>query len=234
MSCGLFLVEKDEVVLNHPKQKSMHFGHRTRLLSQIEKGGFDKLSEVNQLEFLLSLIIPQKDVNPISHKLIEKFNSLNNILSLSTIELYKSGIVSYKTADRLIEINRLKNIFESKFLKTDLSLSTIGSVANYIKNLFLCASCKCVVLFLDDSEIPIKQLELNVFNAETMLAIISKQFDILPCKFAICTKEQDASFYSSFKTQCIEFGAKLIDIFVIKQDETIFSVEFNQTILNIK
>lgn len=66
---------------------AMHEGHRDRLKSRFRKEGLGGFEELYVLELLLFYCIPRRDTNPIAHNLLEKFGTLNRVLSASPEEL---------------------------------------------------------------------------------------------------------------------------------------------------
>ena len=74
-------------------EKHMHKGHRSRLKAKFSRVGLNGFEDHEVLEFLLTFAIPQKDVNPLAHELINCFGSLNAVLDASVKDLEKvSGI----------------------------------------------------------------------------------------------------------------------------------------------
>ena len=69
------------------KNGNIHKDHRSRLKNQFVQNGIDALTDVQKLELLLFYAIPQKDTNPISHKLINEFGSLSSVMSAGFHEL---------------------------------------------------------------------------------------------------------------------------------------------------
>ncbi len=67
----------------------MHNGHRLRLKSKFSRVGLKGFEDHEVLEFLLTFAIPQKDVNPLAHELINRFGSLNDVLDAPIDELQK-------------------------------------------------------------------------------------------------------------------------------------------------
>ncbi len=62
------------------KKKHSHAGHRQRLKEKAVKAGIEHWPEHEVLELLLMYAIPQKDVNPLAHELIDKFGSIAGVL----------------------------------------------------------------------------------------------------------------------------------------------------------
>ena len=74
---------------------SIHDGHRQRLKNRFRQEGLDKFDEHQVLELLLFYAIPQRDTNPLAHRLLEHFGSLAQVLEAPAEELEKvSGVGS--------------------------------------------------------------------------------------------------------------------------------------------
>lgn len=81
------------------KQESeLHKGHRGRLRQRILEQGLDSLEPHEILEFLLGYAIPRQDTNPIAHALIDRFGTLEAVLSAEIPELSKIKGVGPGTA----------------------------------------------------------------------------------------------------------------------------------------
>ncbi|MDO4852767.1 MAG: DNA repair protein RadC [Clostridia bacterium] len=66
---------------------NLHAGHRKRQRDQYLATGVAGMPDHALLELLLSFAIPRRDVNPLAHRLINKFGSLENVLSATKEEL---------------------------------------------------------------------------------------------------------------------------------------------------
>lgn len=78
------------------KKVQIHKNHRNRMKELFTEHGFDAFTEIQKLEFLLYFAIPQKDTNPLAHKLLDEFGSLNNVLCADYNHLIKvDGIGSH-------------------------------------------------------------------------------------------------------------------------------------------
>ncbi len=73
-----------------------HGGHRKRLRERFCRDGLDSFSEHEALELLLTFAIPQRDVNPLAHRLVNHFGSIAGVLSASRSELMSiEGVGEY-------------------------------------------------------------------------------------------------------------------------------------------
>lgn len=62
------------------KEKNIHEGHRKRLFEMAERVGVENMYNVQALETILCLIFPRGDVNPLAHRLIDKYKTISAIV----------------------------------------------------------------------------------------------------------------------------------------------------------
>ncbi|MBN1776747.1 MAG: DNA repair protein RadC [Clostridiales bacterium] len=73
-----------------------HSGHRQRMRERYLKQGLTGFAPHEVLELLLFYAIPQKNVNPLAHKLIDRFGSLYGVLNAEPQQLMQvEGIGEY-------------------------------------------------------------------------------------------------------------------------------------------
>lgn len=77
---------------------SVHDGHRDRMRKRFLKEGLSGFAEHEALELLLYYAIPQGDVNPLAHALMEEFGSLMGVLSAPVERLIQVKGVKERTA----------------------------------------------------------------------------------------------------------------------------------------
>ena len=65
----------------------IHDGHREKKRQQFLRHGLDSFADHEVLELLLFYAIPRKDTNPIAHALMDRFGSLDAVLSAPVEEL---------------------------------------------------------------------------------------------------------------------------------------------------
>lgn len=66
---------------------NIHRGHRVRLINTVDKCGLDGLSDIQVLEFFLFFVFPRVDVNPLAHRLLDKYKSISGVLEASVDDL---------------------------------------------------------------------------------------------------------------------------------------------------
>ena len=59
----------------------VHEGHRSRKKEQFRAHGLDAFADHEVLELLLYYAVPRQDTNPIAHRLMEKFGSLDAVFA---------------------------------------------------------------------------------------------------------------------------------------------------------
>ena len=77
---------------------SVHDGHRERMKKRFIEHGLENFDDHNVLELLLFYALPRADVNPIAHKLLDKFGSLAAVFDAPADELARVSGISANTA----------------------------------------------------------------------------------------------------------------------------------------
>lgn len=70
-------------------REGTHKGHRLRMKRRFLKTGLDNFDDINVLELLLFFGVPQKDVNPLAHALLDHFGTLAAVFDAPVEELQK-------------------------------------------------------------------------------------------------------------------------------------------------
>lgn len=135
---------------------SIHKEHRQRLRDRFIKEGLDNFDELYVLELLLFYCIPRVDTNPIAHRLLERFGTLNNVLNASAYELEKVEGVGKNTSTFLTLITQVGRYYQVKQSEPGKILRTIDQCGNYLVPYFfgreqetvfmLCLDAKCKVI----------------------------------------------------------------------------------------
>ena len=82
-------------------EKSLHQGHRERLRRRFLEHGLENFAEHEALELLLCYAIARQDVNPLAHRLMETFGTLEGVLCASVEELCRVPGIGEQTATLL-------------------------------------------------------------------------------------------------------------------------------------
>ena len=69
--------------------KNVHIKHRSRMKGKLLENGGENYHPHQLLEMLLFYTIPRKDTNPAAHKLLNRFNGIDGVLSADIADLEK-------------------------------------------------------------------------------------------------------------------------------------------------
>ena len=90
----------------------VHEGHRERMRERFFQHGLETFNEIEALEMLLYYAIPRKDTNPLAHALLDRFGSLDYVLSASEEELCEVPGISERTAALLMIVPQITQLSE--------------------------------------------------------------------------------------------------------------------------
>lgn len=135
---------------------SIHDGHRQRLKERFRQEGLDKFDEIQVLELLLFYAIPQRDTNPLAHRLLEHFGSLAQVLEAPAEELEKVSGVGANVATLLSLTTALARYYMVSRGNQTAVLTSTEMCGDYLLPYFvgrrnetvflLCLDAKCKVL----------------------------------------------------------------------------------------
>lgn len=80
------------------KNKHLHSGHRDRVKNKAIENGIESWPYHEVLELILMYSIPQKDVNPLAHQLIDTFGTFGGVLDAGYEQLCKIDGIGKGTA----------------------------------------------------------------------------------------------------------------------------------------
>ncbi len=117
--------------LSHP-----HGGHRARLRKRMEAEGLGAFEPHEVLELLLYTTIPQRDVNPLAHALIERFGSVAGVLGADPMELAKVRGMGGRSAEFLSFLNQLTKRYAELRLNDRPKISSVRQMSKHCSKLF--------------------------------------------------------------------------------------------------
>lgn len=110
-------------------------GHRERLRKKYLQGGYFAFHEYEVLELLLTYVIPRKDTKPIAKDLIEKFGSLDGVVTASIEELYSISGIKENSAIFVKLLGDLsKNLYKGEIKKEGIQLKDKNSLIRYLRS----------------------------------------------------------------------------------------------------
>lgn len=144
------------------KKKHSHGGHRQRVKDKAIQAGIEHWPSHEILELMLMYAIPQKDVNPLAHELIDTFGSIGGVLDAGFEQLIKiKGIGK----DSALFLSILPDIF-SKYTASkntgDILLDKSGRIVNYFRTIDRVRDTETFYIFcLNNKRCLIKTVKFN-------------------------------------------------------------------------
>lgn len=114
----------------------IHTGHRQRLRERFRVQGLGGFAEHEVLELLLTYAIPQKDVNPLAHALLERFGSLAAVLEADAGELMRVPGVGENAATLIALMPELFGSYQRSLLGDRPVITTFQEAVRYCLSLF--------------------------------------------------------------------------------------------------
>ncbi|MBQ3494994.1 MAG: hypothetical protein IJA69_06210 [Clostridia bacterium] len=138
-------------------KKNIHQGHRKRLRALIKKVGLENMSDINIVEYILTLCLPRKDTNALAHLLLDKFGSLRGVMEAESYELIEIPGIGKTTAETLPMFKNIAVAYYLEFTKTPNIIKNYNDIIDYIHPLFLGAKNEEIfVLYMKNENIIVK------------------------------------------------------------------------------
>lgn len=219
----------------------MHEGHRQRLRNKVKKANGDVLEKHELLELILFHVIPVRDTNKLSHRLLKRFGSFESIFNATVKDLCSVDGIGEKTALFLKAQGSMYNELKGESFKSDLEcIDYIGnseitdkiisekfSKANHEFVLFILADRKKHIISYDitldgdieNFKIEIKKILKQVAKLQVRYVIIAHNH---LTGFSLPTKD-DHEITKIINANLSLIGVKLLDHCIFSNDK-IFSL----------
>lgn len=135
---------------------SIHEGHRQRLKERFCKEGLENFDDLYVLELLLYYCIARKDTNPIAHRLLERFGSLQRVLEADKKSLMQIEGMGEHAAVFLTLIREVGRYYQIQSSQIGSVLGSVEACGKFMQPYFygrdketvylLCLDAKCKVL----------------------------------------------------------------------------------------
>lgn len=110
-----------------------HEGHRKRQLESMSAGALRVATEVQQLEFILTYILPRGDVNPLAHRLLKKFGNIPNVLNANVQELKTVYGINERAAQKIAILPDIIDIYLKGTIAPKIDLTRYGELCDFIE-----------------------------------------------------------------------------------------------------
>lgn len=217
---------------NTEDEKHIHDGHRQRLLELACKVGVENLTEVQAVELFLFYILPRGDVNPLAHRLINKFENLNNIVNADVLDLCQVMGLNKTSAMKISLVQQFffKCITSRMGRKAVMTCKSdiLDVVEDYLRfrnteHMLLMAlshanmvTAKRLIASKNSGEVSLTALELTGFLSS------SKPSSLVvahchPYGRAV-PSDDDNDGFEMVKNVCFNCGVRLIDCYIVGED----------------
>ena len=225
-------IQTKAVIKTQDDETKIHIHHRQRLKNQFLNNGISYLTDIQKLELLLFFAIPQKDTNPIAHRLINEFGSLKEVFSaefnkLITVKGIKENsalliklISSLNPSIDTPDMDSINTAFEAKtfcsklFRGIDVEQFYVICLtkSNQVKKYKLLRSGSS-----DEVSVQIRSITELALDSKCNRIIISHNH---PNGEAIMSDE-DCSFTYTLICSCLLNSIELVDHIIVGRDKAI-------------
>ena len=130
---------------------NIHAQHRQRVKNRFRNEGLDHFEELHALELLLFYAIPQGDVNPLAHRLLDHFGNLRQVLEAPAEQLMGVKGVGEHTAILLALVKGLSQKYMTSGDSAE-PLNTMEECGAYLVNRFIGQRNEVVMLLCLDAK----------------------------------------------------------------------------------
>lgn len=212
--------------------KPLHSGHRERLTDLVQSAGLDGVSEIQAVEFLLTYIFPRGDVNPLAHKLLERFGSFSNIIDADVTDLQTVEGINTRSAKKINLLGQVIDFYTLSKLNKNINLQNTGKFLDLLEELLRVQSTENLFLFAINSNFRLTQkkrfdlkkvrdvgmnpLDLYSFVSSTKLSYLIVAHNHPNGSAMASAEDHDAVAYIEQLLQPLD--CKLLDSFIVGED----------------
>lgn len=131
---------------------SVHKEHRKRVKNRFLQEGLDSFDQVHALELLLFFAIPQGDVNPLAHRLLDHFGNLRQVLEAPVEQLMAVKGMGEHSAILLGLVKGLSRKYMLSSEQPGCALNTLEECGRYLMDRFIGRRDEVVMLLCLDAK----------------------------------------------------------------------------------
>lgn len=116
-------------------EENIHAGHRERLTETVYACGIENIGEVQALEYILCYIFPRGDVNPLAHRLLDRYKSLPSVLEAPVEDLMEVKGMGKQSAMKLSMLLNVFYRYSNDKLSSRSQIKTLGEIYDFLDDL---------------------------------------------------------------------------------------------------
>lgn len=231
--------------LKDKNKSNIHKDHRSRMKATFLKNGFEGFSDIEKLEFLLFYGIPQKDTNPIAHRLLDEFGTFDRVLEASYESLKHIEGLGEHTAILINVILQIASAYGKS--KCDQKILGTTSAKEFAKNIYKGKFVEeFYIICLNNSNHIIATKQVNKGTSSEVAVDIRSLTKIAlanQCERIILLhnhprglarpSDEDVAFTSKIIFSCIINNIEVLDHIIVAEDDT-FSFEESMILRELK
>lgn len=213
-------------------ESSLHAGHRARMTESVNKIGILGLTEIQQIEWILTFIFPRGDVNPLAHRLLKKYQCFANMVDASIEDLCQVPGINTRSAIKLKSLKDISTFYHISKMKNKIDVNNVGEFLNFIENILRNETTEHLYFFALNQKGIITQYRQIDMDAVRAVGISPE----MVCNFANSSKlthlviahnhpdgsampsPDDTEAISMVKGFLLPFGATIYDSFIVGED----------------
>ncbi len=160
---------------NTDDEKLMHAGHRARMLQCFERSGLDGFSEVQLVEFFLTYIFPRGDVNPLAHRLLNRYHDFASIVDADVIDLQSVKGIGKRAATAINGWSALVQRYITASIGEKEDLSTLSKLYDFVETLLRMEKQECFYIIGLDASCNLKGYRCLAKGSEIKVGIKNEE-----------------------------------------------------------
>lgn len=133
-------------------ENNPHIGHRSRLKAEFNARGLAGMPDHKVLELLLFFAIPQGDVNPLAHRLLDHFGSISGVFNATYEQLLSVKGVGNNTACLIKLVTAMGGRYQEDRSRVDNILETSAQLGEYLAPEFFSQRNEITVILCLDAK----------------------------------------------------------------------------------
>ena len=218
--------------MSQKQSKQIHTGHRERLTALAMNAGLENMGSVQAVEYFLTYIFPRGDVNPLAHRLLDKFENFGGIIDAEVSDLCTIEGINTRSAQKIKLFGELFSYYSFSKLSGKVNLKNSGQFLDLLESLLRFQSTESLYLFAIDHgfnliqkrkfnlkqvrEVGLSPYELFNFVSSTKLSYLIVAHNH-PGGTATASKT-DHEAVLHIENMLSNFDCKLLDSFVVGKD----------------